>query len=80
MYGRKGPKIVDMNKTAVDRGLEALVEVVIPESWKNAQEQERPIKEEPEFIKKIQRPMARHEGDELPLSAFLGMEDDSLTH
>jgi len=32
-------------------------------------------KEEPEFVKKIQRVMARNEGDELPVSAFLGMED-----
>ncbi len=78
MYGKKGPKIVEMNKAAVDRGLEALVEVQVPESWKNAQDQEMPSKEEPEFIKKIQRPMARHEGDELPVSAFVGMEDGSF--
>ncbi len=78
MYGKKGPKIVEMNKDAVDRGLEALVEVQVPESWKNAQAQERPTKEVPEFIKNIQRPMARHEGDELPVSAFVGMEDGSF--
>ncbi len=28
-----------------------------------------------DFIQKIQRPMARQEGDELPVSAFIGMED-----
>ncbi len=78
MYGKKGPKIVEMNKAAVDRGLEALVEVQVPESWKNAQEQEHPTKEVPEFIKKIQRPMARNEGDDLPVSAFVGMEDGSF--
>ena len=75
MYGRKGQKIVDMNKAAVDQGIEALIEVRIPESWKNAEDEERPVKEEPDFIKNIQRPMARHEGDELPVSAFVGMED-----
>lgn len=77
MYGKKGQNIVDMNKAAVDRGIEALVEVNIPESWKNAQEQDRPTKDEPKFIKNIQRKMARLEGDDLPVSAFEGMEDGS---
>jgi len=44
----------------------------VPESWKNAVDEEVPVKkEEPEFVKKIQRVMARNEGDELPVSAFL---------
>jgi len=43
----------------------------VPESWKNAVDEEVPVKkEEPEFVKKIQRVMARNEGDELPVSAF----------
>ena len=29
----------------------------------------------PYFVEHIQTPMARHEGDELPVSAFVGMED-----
>lgn len=77
-YGKKGQKIVDMNKEAIDRSLEALVRVNVPEEWKNAVDEEAPIKDEPEFVKKIQRPMARHEGDELPVSAFIGMEDGSF--
>jgi len=78
MYGKKGQKIVDMNKAAVDMGIEALVEVKVPEAWKNAQDEELPVKDEPDFVKNIQRPMARHEGDELPVSAFAGMEDGSF--
>jgi pyruvate-ferredoxin/flavodoxin oxidoreductase len=74
-YGRKGQKIVDMNKAAIDQAIEALVRVEAPESWKNAKETELPMKDEPDFVKNIQRPMARHEGDELPVSAFIGMED-----
>ena len=66
-----------MNKQAVDQGIESLIEVKVPESWKNAQDEDRPIKDEPDFVKNIQRPMARHEGDELPVSAFVGMEDGS---
>ena len=77
MYGRKGQKIVDMNKTAVDRGIEALVEVEVPDAWKNPNKEPRQIKDEPDFVKNIQRKMARHEGDELPVSAFKGMEDGS---
>lgn len=77
-YGKKGQKVVDMNKEAIDRSLEALVKVNVPEEWKNAVDEEEPVKEEPEFVKKIQRPMARHEGDELPVSAFVGMEDGSF--
>lgn len=77
IYGKKGQKIVEMNKAAVDRGIDALVKVNIPETWKDAKDEENAVKEEPDFIKRIQRPMARHEGDELPVSAFLGMEDGS---
>ncbi|MCX7922011.1 MAG: pyruvate:ferredoxin (flavodoxin) oxidoreductase [Clostridia bacterium] len=75
VYGKKGQKIVEMNKAAVDKGIEALVKVDVPAEWANVQDNEGPIKEEPTFVKNIQRPMARHEGDELPVSAFSGMED-----
>ncbi len=75
MYGKKGQKIVDMNKAAVDRGLDALIEVRVPDGWKTDQDPDRPIKGEPGFVRNIQRPMARLEGDELPVSAFEGMED-----
>ncbi|NMA03068.1 MAG: pyruvate:ferredoxin (flavodoxin) oxidoreductase [Clostridiales bacterium] len=38
----------------------------------------KPIKDEPDFVKNIQRPMIRHEGDELPVSTFIGMEDGTF--
>ncbi|MFA5523441.1 MAG: pyruvate:ferredoxin (flavodoxin) oxidoreductase [Tissierellales bacterium] len=75
MYGKKGEKIVEMNNIAVDRGIDGLVKINVPAHWDQAQDEELPIKEEPSFVKNIQRPMARHEGDELPVSAFIGMED-----
>jgi pyruvate-ferredoxin/flavodoxin oxidoreductase len=78
MYGKKGQDIVEMNKAAVDKAIEKLVKVEVPASWAEAMEEEMPVKEEPDFIKNIQRPMARHEGDELPVSAFKGMEDGSF--
>lgn len=80
MYGKKGQDIVDKNHAAVDKAIDALIRVDVPEAWANAKlapEDDLPVKEEPEFIKRIQRPMARKEGDELPVSAFKGMEDGS---
>jgi pyruvate-ferredoxin/flavodoxin oxidoreductase len=76
MYGRKGQEIVKKNTDAVDHAIAALKMIEIPDSWKNAKEEDAPEnKEEPDFVKRLQRPMARHEGDELPVSAFAGMED-----
>ncbi|MCC5438795.1 pyruvate:ferredoxin (flavodoxin) oxidoreductase [Clostridium botulinum] len=77
-YGKKGEKIVEMNKAAIDTGIDAVHKVNIPSSWKNAEVEPTSIKEEPDFIKKVQRPMSSHEGDELPVSAFNGMEDGTF--
>lgn len=76
-YGKKGQKIVEMNNAAVDKGIDALVKISVPMSWAEAKDEDAPVKDEPEFVKKIQRKMARLEGDELPVSAFSGMEDGS---
>lgn len=76
-YGRKGQKIVDMNNQAVDRSLDALHKVDVPSGWSTAQDDEQTSELLPDFIRRIQRPMARMEGDELPVSAFSGMEDGS---
>ncbi|SET50014.1 pyruvate-ferredoxin/flavodoxin oxidoreductase [Natronincola peptidivorans] len=77
-YGKKGEKIVQMNHQAVDRGVDGLINIQIPDDWSHAKEEAFPIKDEPEFVKNIQRPMARLEGDELPVSAFKGMEDGTF--
>ncbi|HPT78598.1 MAG TPA: pyruvate:ferredoxin (flavodoxin) oxidoreductase [Candidatus Atribacteria bacterium] len=78
VYGKKGAKIVSMNHEAIDRGVNALVEVRVPESWASAEEKKAELPEEPEFVTKIQRPMARMEGDELPVSAFEHMPDGTF--
>jgi pyruvate-ferredoxin/flavodoxin oxidoreductase len=76
MYGKKGPEIVKKNTDAVDHAIAALNKIEIPESWKDAVDDvPGDIMEVPEYVTRIQRPMARHEGDELPVSAFAGMED-----
>lgn len=77
-YGKKGEKIVNMNKEAIDQGVNALHKVNVPKAWADAKDENIAIKEEPDFVKNIQRPMERHEGDELPVSAFNGMEDGTF--
>ena len=78
MYGRKGTNIVKMNQDAIDKSINELEKVDVPKDWANAQEENLPFKNEPDFIKNIQRVMARDEGDELPTSAFKGMEDGTF--
>jgi len=74
-YGKKGQKIVDMNNQAVDRSLDALHKVEVPPAWSAAVDEEKEPENVPDFVRRIQRPMARMEGDELPVSAFSGIED-----
>ncbi|KOA21068.1 pyruvate-flavodoxin oxidoreductase [Clostridium homopropionicum DSM 5847] len=77
-YGKKGEKIVNMNNAAIDKGIEALVKIEVPDSWKNAVDAEKAAKEVPEFISNILEPMNRQKGDELPVSAFSGREDGTF--
>ncbi|MDO5040209.1 pyruvate:ferredoxin (flavodoxin) oxidoreductase [Clostridium sp.] len=78
-YGKKGQKVVDMNNAAIDKGIESIVEINVPATWKDAKDE---VKEEgrprPEFVKNIVDPMNRQEGFELPVSAFDGMEDGTF--
>lgn len=78
MYGKKGEDIVRKNREAIDNAINGLVQISIPESWKNIEEDKAEEKKFPKFVKDIQMPMARHEGDELPVSAFVGMEDGTF--
>ncbi|NLJ79803.1 MAG: pyruvate:ferredoxin (flavodoxin) oxidoreductase [Firmicutes bacterium] len=76
LYGRKGRRIVEMNEAAIDQGVSALVEVEVPPEWKNLREPASQEQDElPPFVENIQLPMARLEGDNLPVSAFKGRED-----
>ncbi|MFU0800137.1 MAG: pyruvate:ferredoxin (flavodoxin) oxidoreductase [Xylanivirga thermophila] len=77
-YGRKGDKVVNMNYEAVDKGLEALVKVDVPDAWANAVDQEENEENVPDFVKNIQRPMNSQKGDNLPVSAFVGAEDGTF--
>lgn len=77
-YGKKGQKIVDMNNGAIDKGIEAVVKVNVPASWADAVDEVVTADDIPAFIKDIQNPMNRQEGESLPVSAFKGMEDGTF--
>ncbi|MCI9304435.1 pyruvate:ferredoxin (flavodoxin) oxidoreductase [Clostridium sp.] len=78
-YGKKGDKIVNMNYEAVEAGMNSLVKINVPESWKTATEEVKiETKEVTDFVKNIMNPMNALEGDKLPVSAFNGLEDGTF--
>ena len=78
-YGHKGEEIVNMNYAAVDAGMNAAHKVDYPKEWADLTETEsHAIEGAPEFINNILVPMTRQEGNDLPVSAFVGMEDGTF--
>ena len=84
-YGRKGDKIVQMNYDAIDAGAKQVVEVTVPESWKDAADEglaapkvdENGRKDVVDFVKNIQAKVNAQEGNTLPVSAFNEYVDGS---
>ena len=79
-YGLKGEKIVNMNLQAVDAGINAVVEVEVKDSWKNLSGAAiKPADENlPDIIKNILVPINAQKGDNLPVSAFMNMQDGTM--
>ncbi|NME82553.1 pyruvate:ferredoxin (flavodoxin) oxidoreductase [Clostridium sp. SM-530-WT-3G] len=79
-YGKKGEKVVNMNNSAIDEGINALVKIDVPASWKDAVDEVKETKEIPQFVKDIVIPVNRREGDKLPVSTFLkeGLDDGTF--
>ncbi|WP_283680872.1 pyruvate:ferredoxin (flavodoxin) oxidoreductase [Parablautia sp. Marseille-Q6255] len=76
-YGRKGDAIVQMNYDAIDAGAKQVVEIQVPESWKDAEEEsiiaknvEGKRKDVVDFVNNIQHAVNAQEGNNLPVSAF----------
>ena len=84
-YGRKGDKIVQMNYDAIDAGAKQVVEVQVPDSWKDAADEglavpkvdENGRKDVIDFVKNIQAKVNAQEGNSLPVSAFSDYADGS---
>lgn len=77
-YGKKGEKVVNMNHMAVDKGIGALNKIEVPASWATAEDAPVVEKDVPAYIKNIQDPVNRQEGDKLPVSTFVGVEDGTF--
>ncbi|MCC8173720.1 MAG: pyruvate:ferredoxin (flavodoxin) oxidoreductase [Odoribacter sp.] len=80
-YGTKGEAIINMNYAAVDAGGDTknLIKVEVPADWKNLTDEATAHDENrPEFIRKVVDVMNAQDGDSLPVSAFIGIEDGTF--
>ncbi|MEY8337158.1 pyruvate:ferredoxin (flavodoxin) oxidoreductase [Lachnospiraceae bacterium 62-35] len=76
-YGRKGEDVVNKNWAAIDAGAKQVVEVQVPESWKNCEDEgldmvhiEEGREDVVAFVNNIQAKVNAQEGYSLPVSAF----------
>jgi len=68
-YGKKGEEVVQMNLKAVDRTLEHLYEVNVPDRADSSYETPPPVPEgAPDFVKDVLGKIIACQGDELPVS------------
>ena len=81
-YGRKGDDVVKKNWAAIDAGAKQVVEVQVPESWKNAEDEglfmshaSHGAQEAQDFVNNIQCKINAQEGNSLPVSAFKNYVD-----
>lgn len=79
-YSKKGDAVVEMNYKAIDAGVDAVHKVEIPASWSNP-EADAPKPQRtgrPEVVKLVNDlldPIAKMDGDSLPVSAFTDCVD-----
>jgi len=77
-YGKKGEKVVNMNKAAVEKGITSIVKVEIPASWANIEVAKEEADVKPKFIANVVDVINKQEGDKLPVSTFAGIEDGTF--
>ena len=71
-YGKAGEAVVEQNYRAIDAGGAEIVKINIPTSWQNATNEITTTydADKTEFARSVMEPIARLEGDKLPVSAF----------
>ena len=80
-YSKKGDDVVKMNHDAIDRGVEGVVEVKVPESWKNAADEDLASKatdgfdDVVKYVNAVQKRINAQDGNSLPVSAFVDYAD-----
>ncbi|MCK5541437.1 MAG: 4Fe-4S dicluster domain-containing protein, partial [Desulfobacterales bacterium] len=67
---KKGDKIVNMNIDGVDKTLDKLEQIKVPESWKDAEGKISQGDSDNEFVKNVMQPIMHQKGDDIPVSAF----------
>ena len=83
-YGRKGEEIVRMNCAAVDAGLDAINELVIPADWAAATDASEPVKvvarneELTNYLNDVMIPANAQRGDAIPVSKLAWGADGTL--
>ena len=80
-YGKRGENVVQMNYKAVDAGVNSVIELTIPADWANAKDEAKTVtlgeartgerKEVGDFVENVLFPVINHQGDSLPVSAFV---------
>ena len=73
-YGKKGEDIVNKNYAAVDRGGE-YKQLTVDPAWANLPDDAAEANNNPAFIEEVVKPINGQVGDDLPVSAFKGIED-----
>ena len=70
-YGKKGEKLLNMNYAAVDRALEKIIEVPVPDKITSTTGLRPPVPANaPQFVKDVTAVMIEGKGDSLPVSAI----------
>ena len=70
LFSKKSEKIVTMNWEAVDRTLDNLVEIDVPDSWAGAADVSAARADVPPWISEVMQPILAQQGDKLPVSKF----------
>ncbi len=70
-YGKKGDMVVNMNYTSVDRALQNIREVPVPDKVTSTIRMKKPVPDDaPDFIKNVVGTIIAGKGDTLPVSAI----------
>src|SRR6266511_4187169 len=70
-YGKRGPAVVERNQAAIDRALQALTPLPVPEKVNGTHHRMPPLPAAaPDFVKRVTERLLAGEGDLLPVSAL----------
>ncbi len=82
-YASKGDAVVEANYKAIDAGVDAIVKVDVPDSWKNesganAQTKAKGKKKLVDMVSNIMEPVNLCDGDSIPVSTFVNHADGTF--